>query len=102
MCELDPIDTAPIRLGESFGPCLFFGRTVDEYGEERYAVGVWDGEDWIVAGVIFNPTHYQLLPPRPEKLPADDPLKAAVDDINKYAHIKLRDFYSRGGSPSGT
>lgn len=89
MCELAPISTAPIRPGEYFGPCLLFGRTLG-YGDERYAAGGWDGEDWIVFGVIFEPTHYVLLPRRPEE--PVDPLKLIVDDISNYAHARLRGF----------
>jgi hypothetical protein len=93
MCDLAPIATAPIRVGEHFGPCLLYGRTEGEDEEDRYGVGYWIGDEWSVGGAVFTPTHFYLLPKRPES--QNDPLKAVVDEIGNYAHLRLLGFMNR-------
>jgi hypothetical protein len=59
-----PIDTAPIKPGEEFGPCLPWGPEVANYPQDTcWVIGRWNGEKWCdQEGPVFNPTHWSPLP----------------------------------------
>lgn len=53
------IADAPVRAGETFGPCLLTpGR------DRKWSIGEWDGAGWHdLDNGPLEPTHYVLLPP---------------------------------------
>jgi hypothetical protein len=82
-------------MGERFGPCLLYGQNVGTEEEfdvgPRWAIGYFNGEEWSVAGAVFEPTHYRLLAAKPgTPLPVrPDILKAFVEDVSNYAQTRL-------------
>ena len=58
------IDTAPVRLGEEFGPCLLRVPRVSNYSQQTpWLIGCWDGNAWAdLEGPIVHPTHWAPLP----------------------------------------
>ncbi|MGD9617073.1 MAG: hypothetical protein AB7H90_18890 [Alphaproteobacteria bacterium] len=56
---LAPIDSAPVRSGKSFGPCL-----LGLGGDAEWAIGCWDGHGWYCDdGSAVSPLVWALLPP---------------------------------------
>lgn len=53
------IDTAPIKPGEPFGPCLLSPGI-----NRRWTTGGWDGDGWFTddGDVELQPRQYALLP----------------------------------------
>lgn len=99
--EIIPIEAAPIRPNERFGPCLLLGQNVDVGGElnegERWAVGRWNGQEWAVGGVVFVPTHYALLPRGfvTNLVGPEDVLRRVCDEINHYAYERVRSLIEK-------
>jgi hypothetical protein len=58
LVELAEVDSAPVREGEPFGPCLLASIDGD------WTVGEWDGEGWFAdTGSKVAPLLWALLPP---------------------------------------
>jgi hypothetical protein len=57
LVELAEVDSAPVREGEPFGPCLLASIDGD------WTVGEWDGEGWFAdTGSKVAPLLWALLP----------------------------------------
>jgi hypothetical protein len=58
LIELLPIDAAPVKPGETFGPCLLTPGLDDEWTIGRWSEIGWYSDD----GLPIRPTHFALLP----------------------------------------
>ena len=63
--EIRAIDTAPIRQGFEWGPCLL--APAPDPHDSEWTIGRWNGGQWIDGnGFPFSPAVYMLLPPLTE------------------------------------
>jgi hypothetical protein len=62
-----PIDSAPVKAGEEFGPCLLLAPSASfDPPLTPWIMGGWDGENWYdLDGPIVHPTHWAPLPDTP-------------------------------------
>jgi hypothetical protein len=94
------IDTAPVRSGEEFGPCLLLAPGEANYSQlTAWLIGRWDGNAWAdLEGPIVHPTHWAPLPdsapvpaerrpyqpsPLPASAAADDPVLALIAEAKR-------------------
>lgn len=63
---LGPIEDAPVKNGEPYGPCLL---TPGIDGSD-WVIGEWDGDGWfnLDGDRALQPRLYWLLPPAPSLL----------------------------------
>ena len=63
-----PIDTAPVKPGRRFGPCLLYPWSDRWDPKPRWTLGRWEGGNWCdqpQGGFIFRPTYWCPLPKDP-------------------------------------